>query len=148
LIGRKILRENGATLRELIVDMRLVAAELDSVRTLVSLARRFNEDIAALEQALDWCLANGRDKLEAVLAGAVPFLHLLGTVCGSWQMARIALRAVQSPSTQNYGADYLRGLVEVAQFYSHALAVQAPALTAAIVGAGETAMAEFALGEN
>lgn len=148
LIGRKILRENGATLRELIADMRLVVSELDSVETLTGLAQRFGEDIAALEEALDWCLANGRDKLEAVLAGAVPFLHLLGTVCGSWQMARIALRAVQPSAAQAYGADYPRGLVEIARFYIHALAVQAPALKAAIVGAGETAMARFALGEH
>ena len=143
LIGRKILRENGVTLRELIVEMRGVAAELEAAGDLASLAGRFSEDIAALEEALNWCLANGRDKLDAVLAGAVPFLHLLGTVCGSWQMARVALRAVQVQEANRYGKDYLRGLVELARFYFHALAVQTPALKASIVGAGEMASADL-----
>jgi len=76
-----------------------------------------------------------------LLAGAVPFLHLLGSVCGSWQLARVALAAARPTKAEAYGADYLRGLIELARFHAHALAVQAPALAAAIVGAGETAAA-------
>ncbi|MDP1984099.1 MAG: acyl-CoA dehydrogenase [Sulfuritalea sp.] len=146
LVGRKVLRENGATLRELIVEMRGVAAELAAAEGMQSMAVRLDEDIAALERALDWILTAGRDRLGAVLAGAVPFLHLLGLVCGSWQRARVALAAAKPANAANYGADYLRGLIELARFHAHALAVQAPALSAAIVGAGDTAAgSEFAL---
>jgi acyl-CoA dehydrogenase len=144
LVGRKVLRENGATLRELIIEMRGLAAELSAIDDLRSLGRRLEEDIAALERALDWILANGRERLAAVLAGAVPFLHLLGTVCGSWQLGRVALAATRPIQPEAWDADYLRGLVEVSRFYAHGLGVQAPALAAAIVGAGETAKA-FAL---
>jgi acyl-CoA dehydrogenase len=144
LVGRKVLRENGATLRELITEMRGLAAELSAIDDLRSLGRRLEEDIAALERALDWILANGRERLAAVLAGAVPFLHLLGTVCGSWQLGRVALAATRPIQPEAWDADYLRGLVEVSRFYAHGLGVQAPALAAAIVGAGETAKA-FAL---
>ncbi len=140
LVGRKVLRENGATLRELIIEMRGVAAELAVAEGMQSMAVRLDEDIAALERALDWILANGRDRLAAVLAGAVPFLHLLGTVCGSWQLARVALAAARPADGNSYDADYLRGLVELARFHAHALAVQAPALAAAIVGAGDTVL--------
>jgi hypothetical protein len=146
LIGRKVLRENGATLRELIVEMRGVGADLAAAPDLVSLAGRLEEDIAALERALDWILANGKDSLAAVLAGAVPFLHLLGTVCGSWQLARVALAASKPAKAEDFGADYLRGLVELARFQAHALGVQAIALSAAITGGGATvAASEFAL---
>jgi alkylation response protein AidB-like acyl-CoA dehydrogenase len=146
LVGRKVLRENGATLRELIVEMRGVAADLAAVPDLVSLAGRLEEDIAALERALDWILANGKGSLAAVLAGAVPFLHLLGTVCGSWQLARVALAASKPAKAEGFGADYLRGLVELARFQAHALGVQSIALSAAITGGGATvAASEFAL---
>ncbi|WP_310451987.1 acyl-CoA dehydrogenase [Sulfuritalea sp.] len=141
LVGRKVLRENGATLRELIVEMRGVAAELAAAEGMQSMAGRLTEDIAALERALDWILANGRDQLAAVLAGAVPFLHLLGSVCGSWQLARVALAARNAAGKAAYSADYLRSLDQLTRFHAHALAVQAPALAAAIVGAGETAAA-------
>ncbi|MBK9022167.1 MAG: acyl-CoA dehydrogenase [Sulfuritalea sp.] len=147
LIGRKVLRENGATLRELIVEMRGVGAALAATESLRPLAVRLEEDIAALERALDWILANGKEHMAAVLAGAVPFLHLLGTVCGGWQLARVALAATNPGSAERHAPDYLRGLVELAQFHAHALGVQAPALAAAIVGAGDTVSAsEFALG--
>jgi acyl-CoA dehydrogenase len=146
LVGRKVLRENGATLRELIAEMRGVAAELAAAEGMQSLAVRLEEDIAALERAVDWILANGRDRLAAVLAGAVPFLHLLGSVCGSWQLGRVALAAARQAGGNSYDPDYLRGLIELARFHTHALAVQAPALSAAIVSAGETAASsEFAL---
>jgi acyl-CoA dehydrogenase len=76
----------------------------------------------------------------------VPFLHLLGTVCGSWQLARVALAATSPARAESYGADYLRGLVELALFHAHALGVQALALSAAITGAGDAvAGSEFAL---
>ena len=142
LIGRKVLRENGATLRELIAEMRGVGAELAAAPGLQAMATRLEDDIAALEGALDWILANGREQMAAVLAGAVPFLHLLGTVSGSWQMARVALAARKAGA--GYGEDYTQGLVELARFYLHGLGVQAGAHAAAIVGAGETAQA-FAL---
>ncbi len=142
LIGRKVLRENGATLRELITEMRGVGAELAAASGLQAMATRLEDDIAALEGALDWILANGREQMAAVLAGAVPFLHLLGTVSGSWQMARVALAARKAGA--GYGEDYTQGLVELARFYLHGLGVQAGAHAAAIVGAGETAQA-FAL---
>ena len=141
LIGRKVLRENGATLRELIAEMRGVVAELNAADGMQALAVRLAEDIAALESALDWILATGRDRLAQVLAGAVPFLHLLGLVCGSWQLARVALAATNPSDREIYSSDYLRSLVELARFHAHALSVQAPALAAAIIGAGETAAA-------
>jgi 3-(methylthio)propanoyl-CoA dehydrogenase len=147
LVGRKILREDGATLRELIAEMRGVCGELDAAEELKPLAVRFGEDIAALERALDWVLASGRDGMAAVLLGAVPFLHLLGGVCASWQLGRTALAARRQLGQARYGDDYLRGLIELAGFHAHALAVQAPALSAAIVGAGGTASPRALLGQ-
>jgi acyl-CoA dehydrogenase len=146
LVGRKVLRENGATLRELMVEMRGIVAELAVTEGLQSLAVRLEDDVAALERALDWILANGKEHLAAVLAGAVPFLHLLGTVCGSWQMARAALAAAKPAGAGGYSPDYLRGLIELAHFHAHALGVQALALSAAITGAGDVvAGSKFAL---
>jgi acyl-CoA dehydrogenase len=144
LVGRKLLRENGTTLRELIVEIRGIAAELAATDQMQSLASRLEEDVAALERALDWILANGNARLGAVLAGAVPFLHLLGLVCGSWQLARVALAAADPAKCESYGSDYLHGLIELARFQAHALAVHAPALAAAIVGVGGTVTAEYA----
>ena len=148
LVGRKILREEGATLRDLMVDIRSVAAELAVTDGMDFLATRLYEDVAALETATAWILVNGKSRLNAVLAGAVPFLHLLGSVCGSWQMARVALAAFKSTDQGIYKPDYLLGLVELAGFSASVLAVQAPALAASIVNAEDAPTFEHALNND
>jgi acyl-CoA dehydrogenase len=142
LVGRKVLRENGATLRELIADMRADAGRLIADATLRDIGTRLNVHLDALERALEWMLSNGRERLGAVLAGAVPFLHLLGLVCGHWQLGRVALAS--HAATARYAADYLRGLREVAGFFAATLAVQAPALATAIAAADAAAISSDA----
>ncbi len=127
LIGRKILREKGATLRELIVDMLEVAAELKSAAALAPLGEQLADDVKTLERTLDWILANGRERLGDVLAGASPFLHLLGTVCGSWQMGRAALAATAKRGSGEYADGYLEEILKLARFYAGHVAPQAAA---------------------
>ncbi len=120
LIGRKILRERGATLRELIADMRATGADALRDDALRAHADAFGADLDALERTLDWVLAQGDAALAQVLAGAVPFLHLLGTVCGGWQMLRIGLAARAALERAEGDAQYLRGLLTlVAVWFGH-----------------------------
>ncbi len=93
LIGRKILREKGETLHELVADMGTTLAALQLAGGLDEIAAGLAENLAALRQARDWVLGKGGERPGEVLAGAVPFLMLLGTVCGGWQLARAALAA-------------------------------------------------------
>jgi acyl-CoA dehydrogenase len=122
LLGRKILREDAATLRELIVDIRETADRLESHAKLGNLAQPLHDQATLLDQSADWLLAHKADT--AVLyAGAVPLLHLLGIACGAWQMARLALAAETRRATGDGDPDYLTGLSELARFY---MATQAP----------------------
>ena len=92
--------------------------------------------VDALESAADWMLANGREQLADVLAGAVPFLHLLGTVCGGWQLARAALAARARLAEGEGGAAYLASLIELARFYMATIGPQAAAHAATVREAG------------
>ncbi|MGE5492062.1 MAG: acyl-CoA dehydrogenase [Actinomycetota bacterium] len=91
LIGRKIAREQGATIKAVIADMRAALAKLDG--DLAVVGRRQKAGIDALEQAADWIVANFGKDVKAALAAAVPFLHLFGIVAGGWQMGRSAVIA-------------------------------------------------------
>ncbi|HMV93148.1 MAG TPA: acyl-CoA dehydrogenase [Thauera aminoaromatica] len=135
LVGRKILREGGATLRELIVELRASATAL-SAAGLAELGDGQGAAIDALESATDWILANGREQLGEVLAGAVPFLHLLGTVCGGWQLGRAALAARARQAAGEGDPVYLDGIVELARFYMATLGPQAAAHAATVREAG------------
>lgn len=122
LLGRKILREDAATLRELISDIRETAARLGDHERLGDLAEALREQALLLDETADWLLAHKADTAE-LYAGAVPLLHLLGIACGAWQMARLALAAEARHEKGDGDAEYLQGLIELARFY---LSTQAP----------------------
>jgi acyl-CoA dehydrogenase len=134
LVGRKILREDGATLRELIAEIRAEAGTWTGDAALQPLAAALAADLDELAATLDWMRARGSTNLGEVLAGAVPFLHQLGTVCGSWQMGRAACAARGHAAAD---ADpYYQGIVELAQFWFAHHAPQAAALARVVRGGG------------
>ena len=95
LIGRKIARDGGATARELIALMRAAESDLAGVsgEDFTVIRESLGRGIAAVSECVDWIVATYAVDIKAAHAGAVPFLKLMGIVCGGWQMARAALAA-------------------------------------------------------
>jgi len=94
LLGRKLLRDKGAAAKALAAEMRADCAELSGRgETLEAIRARLATGIDAFEKSAEWLLANSERDPDGAQAGAVPFLMLLGTVAGGWQMARAALAA-------------------------------------------------------
>ena len=117
LIGRKLSLDQGASLRELIAEFRSVAASLNQNDRLAGIGSRLDNAAATVEAVLAWILASPRENAAAVLAGAVPFLRLMGGVCGGWQIARAALAAQARIDAGSDEAAYYQGIVELAGFY-------------------------------
>ncbi|MGQ4878075.1 acyl-CoA dehydrogenase [Billgrantia sp. LNSP4103-1] len=136
LLGRKILRENGTTLRELISDIHETATCLEGNKRLGDLATPLHDQASLLDGTLDWLLAHKAETAE-LYAGAVPLLHLLGTACGAWQIARLALAADIRVEVDEGDVEYLQGLSELARFYmaTHAPQARAHAQTLRQAGA-------------
>ncbi len=141
LIGRKILREGGATLTELLGEIRGAALRLSEYQDLSSIGLALLADVATVEHTLEWILDNGRTHLDQVLSGAVPFLHLLGTVCGAWQMARAALAAQARLEAGEGDTVYLQGIVALSKFYFGHIAPHAAAFARIVCAGGETVTA-------
>lgn len=138
LVGRKILREQGATLSELIAEMQHTQEALTQSTALNSLAGHFQGILAALQAAGDWILAQDKHHQAQVLAAATPFLHLLGTVCGAWQLARLALAAEAKKTDPSIDTAYSQNLIELTQFYFHTFGVQVTAYAATVNNAGNS----------
>ena len=78
---------------------------------------------------------------EAAHAGAVPFLKLMGIVCGGWQLARSALVAQQRLSEGKGDKAFYEAKIKTARFYGDHVLTQAPALRNTIVHGAAAVMA-------
>lgn len=145
LIGRKMAREGGATIKAVIADMRKLDAKLAAQNgaDFVAIRKRFAAAVDALEQAANWIVAIFKDDIKAAHAGSVPFLRLLGIVAGGWQMARAALVAQEKIAGGDSDPFYAAKIVTARFFADHQL-TKAQGLTDSIVdgATGTLALAE------
>jgi acyl-CoA dehydrogenase len=146
LIGRKIAREGGATAKEVIGVMRAVEAELGKAagEDMAATREAFSAALTSAEECVSWMVITYGNDIKAAHAGAVPFLKLMGIVCGGWQMARAALVARQRLSEGKGDKSFYEAKIKTARFYADHILTQAPGLRNTIVhgAAGVMALAE------
>jgi len=143
LIGRKIAREGGATAKEVITVMRAVEAELSKAagEDMAATREAFSAALTAAEDCVSWMVITYGNDIKAAHAGAVPFLKLMGIVCGGWQMARAALVARQRLSEGKGDKSFYEAKIKTARFYADHVLTQAPALRNTIVHGAAGVMA-------
>jgi hypothetical protein len=143
LIGRKIAREGGKTIKALIARMDGDARRLlDSQEPAVAQAgQALHGAVHALESAVDWLLANSADQAAQCAAGAVPFLRLAGTVIGGWLMARLSETAARQVAAGEGDASFLRAKVATARHFAAHVLVQAGALRDTVLHGADTTLA-------
>ena len=143
LVGRKILRDDGRTIRTLIADIEQVADGLDAAAQddLAVIKRRLRAGIDALSAAVDWIRTAGREDLNRVLCGATPFLHLLGIISGGWQMARAATIAHNRLAAGENDPAFYRAKIATARFYADHFLAQAAGLSDTTMHGGSGVMA-------
>jgi len=141
LVGRKILRENGATLRELMADMRAEATALALVPELAGYAHILSVNVGDLERATEFLMANGKAQFGTVQAAAVPFLHLSGLVCAGWRVAQAARAAHADLAGAPENGDYLRGVLAIAEFWFATYAPQVRAHAETVIASACVAAA-------
>jgi len=135
LVGRKTVRDGGAVAKSLIEQVRAVEAQLGEVQgeEFAAIRRQLAEGITALEQVVDFVVANAKSDVRAVFAGSVPYLKLAGIVLGGWQMARAALVAQKKLAAGEGDASFLRAKIATARFFADHVLSSAPGLRTAIV---------------
>ena len=142
LIGRKMAREGGATIKVVIAMIRKLDAELaaQSGEQFAVIRKRLADGVDALEMAANWIVANYREDVRAASVGAVPFLWLFGIVAGGWQMARAALVAQAKIDGGDNDPFYVAKIVTTRFFADHQL-TRADGLAATVVEGAAGALA-------
>ncbi len=135
LVGRKTVRDGGAVAKALIAQIRDVERQLGDTQNadFAAIAQRLQEGSAALEEVVEYVVANIKSDVKAVFAGSVTYLKLAGIVLGGWQMARAALAAQKRLDAGEGDAAFYRAKIGTARFFADHILSQAPGLRTSIV---------------
>jgi butyryl-CoA dehydrogenase len=146
LVGRKTVRDGGATAKGILAQVRRTEEELaaSSSADLVAIRSQLKAGAKALEDVVDFTVNNMKTDIKGVFAGSVPYLELAGVVLGGWQMARAALVAEKKLKTGEGDAKFYQAKIGTARFYADHILSQASGRRDAIVAgsAGVMALAE------
>ncbi|KAA5604688.1 acyl-CoA dehydrogenase [Roseospira marina] len=140
LVGRKVLRDQGAAVRELLEDMRAThAALVDAPVGLAAMAPHYGTALDDLEAATDWLLAH--DGPVEAQAAATPYTLLFGVATGGWQMMRAALEVRRRLDAGDGNPAVLQAKLATAHFYADALMPATGAHRLAVTAGSDSLMA-------
>ncbi len=139
LLGRKLLRDGGAAMEELLDEMDAISntsgdSELDSM---IDAQKSAN---AVLRAATEWMLDPANNDTNRKFAGAAAFLNLTGTVVGGWLMTRAALAAADG-DVSGASPEFRAAKRITAQFYATHVLPRARMYLDTITDGGDAVMA-------
>jgi 3-(methylthio)propanoyl-CoA dehydrogenase len=143
LVGRKTVRDGGAVAKGLIAQVRATEAELRAGdnANFAAIARQLADGSRALEEVVDYMVANIKGDIKGVFSGSVLYLKLAGIVLGGWQMGRAALAAQRKLAEGASDAQFYKAKIGTARFFADHVLSQAGSLRTAIVDGSADVMA-------
>ena len=140
LVGRKLLRDMGATATKVGRQMEAVAKECTAHDdpTVKRIGEALGQALVTLNETSQAIGMNAMGDLNRAFACSVPYLRLWGTVAGGWQMARAALISAAKIAAGDADSEFYRAKLATAAFYATHVLSQAAWLKRQIVeGAGD-----------
>ncbi len=136
LATRKLPLQGGLVLERLMDEVRATAHALTATEdpALGPLIHGLKVGVSAVEQVSEHHMAALREKPSDALAGATPFLRLMGTVLGGHYLGRGALAARHKILDGDGDTDYWQSKMTLAKFYATAVLPLAPALGQTALG--------------
>ena len=143
LVGRKIAREGGVTVKAWLAELRKFDADLAKSKNfdIQALRTHLAAGVQAIAVSVEFILANAAKDPNAAFAGAVPFLKLMGITAGGWQMARAALISERKLSDKSNDQGFYSGKISTARFFGDHVLSQAPGLAATVTSGAAAVMA-------
>ena len=133
LIGRKVARDGGAAMGEMISDIRDTVRDARATNDpeLVQVGERLEAAADALQSATDWVVHTMTSDRQTALAGATAYLALAGDVIGGHFLTRGAVMARgEDPHNRSV-------MLALAGFFAETALAEAPGQVAGITGSGK-----------
>jgi hypothetical protein len=135
LLSRKLLRDEGAAMTQLILELRAGLPPADAAVEIAALRAPLAAAIECLDRATAWLLDEGARKITHGAAGATPYLALCGSVLGGWLLAKSAALAAEQKSPLQAAK------AKTARFYAENLLGETTGLAGAVIRGAESTLA-------
>jgi alkylation response protein AidB-like acyl-CoA dehydrogenase len=137
LIGRKIARDGGAVMSQLLSEMTRELQELDVSNSATKLTRQAAlEAVGSLKDSTASLLQALSSRPDAAMAVSVPYLMLCGYVIGGWLTARAS--AIAAANLQGADKAFYDAKIHTARFYAQQVLPNAIALARVVQGGAES----------
>jgi len=141
LVGRKLLRDGGASATDIVGKIAAFAATLGGGDPDIgAIKAELEKGVTALGDASAWIGANAGSDANAAVACSVPYLKLWGVVAAGWQMARAAQIAAARIAAGDPDAAFYRAKLTTARFYADHVLSQSSWLQHQIVSGSAAVM--------
>ena len=140
LVGRKTLRDGGATARGIAQQIAETEAALSSRTSAAarSMHQRLQVARVAFTEVVEFVVAHTRSQPGAVFAGSVPYLMLAGRLLAGWQMARALLIAEDGLAAGQGDAAFWHAKIATARFFAEHILSTVPGTRDAIIDGAES----------
>ncbi len=142
LATRKITRDDGLAMGELLTSMRATCDALDGLPgdDAAAIKSRLEEAIAALDRATERMIAAKGSDIAFAQAVAVPYLELAGLTAGGWMLARAAGAALERLAQGGENPGFLEAKLMTARFYAEHFLTKASGLCTTIITGGNVVL--------
>ncbi len=134
LVGRKTLRDAGATAKA--IARQIVVTETELAKSgsadALAVAKRLKAARTAFLDVVTFVVAHAKTQPNAVFAGSVPYLMLAGKLVAGWQLAR-SLLVAETLLAQGVDAAFMQAKITTARFYADHVLVTAQSLRDSIL---------------
>jgi alkylation response protein AidB-like acyl-CoA dehydrogenase len=139
LVGRKLIRDMGATATTVGKKMEAVAKEAAASDNadVKLIGESLLKSLASLTEVSQWIGMNAMGDLRKAFACSVPYLKLWGVIAGGWQMARASIVAAKKIAEGDKDPFYAAKITTSKFYMSHILTQGAWYKRQIIDGAGD-----------
>jgi 3-(methylthio)propanoyl-CoA dehydrogenase len=140
LVGRKLIRDQGKAMRDVLSEMRQFEAQLKKgPASLAPISDGLTRGIDALSSAAEYILTSYSADPKKVMFGSVPFLKLFGIVAGGWQLARAAVVATDRLAEGTADRAFYSAKIATARFFADHVLAGAGGFAHTVIHGGESA---------
>lgn len=138
LVGRKLPMAGGAPIMGLIGEMKAIDGDLETAGDrFASIRTNLASAVAKVEKATGWLAMHGMQDPDDAMAGATPYLRMLGSTIGAYLLAKEALAASRLLDEGSENKEFLEAKIVTARYYAEQLLPSEAALLGPVTSGKE-----------